>query len=129
MRQADPHELDISPLDAIDRYPAILRCFDRLAVGERLWIATDREPGLFRRRLRLDRAGAFEWTFDRHHEHLWIVVITKVRETPGAAADDLVGYWARMTHPAVDRPPTAQEWEQARRRPCPHSPFRRGPRD
>lgn len=119
MRQVEPNVLDISPLDAIDRYPAILRHFDRIAVGERIWIVTDREPGLFRRRLRLDRPGAFAWECDRRDEHFWTVAIVKTRQTPDAA-DEQDGYWARMTHPALDRPPSRAEWDDARLRtpPC-----------
>lgn len=104
MRQVEPRVLDISPLDAVDRYPVILRYFDRIGVGERLWIMTDREPGLFKRRLRLDRSTAFRWDFARQDKRLWIVVITKVRETREEAAEGR-SYWRNVTEPVIDHLP------------------------
>jgi uncharacterized protein (DUF2249 family) len=111
MREPSPNVIDISPLEAVDRYPAIRRCFDRLGVGQRLWIVTDREPGLFLRRLRKDRAGCFRWDSARQARRIWVVAILKEHE-PLLATEDSTPYWRSVVAPVIDHlpaPPPAPE--------------------
>lgn len=105
MRALEPNILDITGFASPERYAIVLRWFDMLVVGERLWILSDRYPANLRRRLRRDRPDAFQWNAARQDKKFWIVVLTKFLETPQASPPRRT-YWERMTEPLLDRLPT-----------------------
>lgn len=115
MDPIEPHVLDLTAIDNTRRYLSILRTFDGIPVGERLWLVADRSPGRLWRRLRRDRPSTFYWCCARQGNNLWVIAITKVREMrPDAnAAKD---YWERMIEPVVDRSPSAQDFRAGRGR-------------
>ena len=70
--------LDVRPIPAPSKHPAIFHTFDALALGEAMELVNDHDPRPLRYQFMMEREGKFEWTYLEEGPQVWRVNIGKI---------------------------------------------------
>jgi len=82
MSTAAPNALDVRPLPADRKLPAVRAAFEGLDAGESFVLVDDRDPGTMRVRIEDERPGEARWIYLKNGPNVWWV---RVRREPGAS--------------------------------------------